>query len=258
MKNRNYLIICLLVVNFLSVGLTSGIFAQPNSNRKSIFLTDVERTRLLNVPSTSPTASLLSAMQARVYKRALSLGLVDPTATDEWWHLAGEYLTDAALIHAVRPSVAVDEWLRASVLDIVRRSIAEWSGPPFRSYGGGEMVGNLETGHLTWGIAIAYDLASDLFSPAEGAEIFGALREKGLLPCRRFLENTTNFHNWNCVLFAGFTVAAAVLGDENSLAYANEWLPVAEDHFQKDGSYGESLQYSNYAAILSCLRMKHY
>ena len=54
--------------------------------------------------------------------------------------------------------------------------------------------------------------------------------------------------NWNCVLLAGFTVTAAVLDDQKALAEAAAWLPVAEDHFQKDGSYGESIQYANYAA----------
>ncbi len=248
MNKIKFNILNLLLTVLFFIGLANQLYAQNGSTRKSIFLTDAEKTRLLQAPSTSPTASLLSAMQARVYKRALSPGLVDPTATNEWWHLAGEYLTDAALIHAVRPSAQVDAWLRASVLDIVRRSIAEWSGPPFRSYSGGEMVGNLETAHLTWGIAIAYDLASDLFSQEERTEILGNLRDKGLLPCRRFIEKTNIFHNWNCVLFAGYTVAAAVLDDEKALAYAVEWLPVARDHFQKDGSYGESLQYANYAA----------
>jgi hypothetical protein len=248
MNKMKYNILNLLITVLLFSGFANQLIAQNGSARKSIFLTDAEKTRLLHAPSTSPTASLLSAMQARVNMRALSPGLVDPTATNEWWHLAGEYLTDAALIHAVRPSAQVDAWLRASVLDIVQRSIAEWSGPPFRSYGGGEMVGNLETAHLTWGIGIAYDLASDLFSLEERTEIFSNLREKGMLPCQRFIEKTNLFHNWNCVLYAGFTVAAAVLGDEKALAYAAEWLPVAEDHFQNDGSYGESLQYANYAA----------
>lgn len=241
-------ILNLLLTVLFCCGFTNQLFAQNGSVHKSIFLTETEKARLLQAPATSPTASLLSAMQARVNKRSLSPGLVDPSATNEWWHLAGEYLTDAALIHAVRPSVQVDEWLRASVLDIVRRSVAEWSGPPFRSYAGGEMVGTLETAHLAWGIAIAYDLASDLFSQQERTEILGSLRDKGLLPCRRFIEKTNTFHNWNCVLFAGYTVAAAVLDDKQALAYAAEWLPVAKDHFQNDGSYGESLQYSNYAA----------
>jgi len=48
------------------------------------------------------------------------------------------------------------------------------------------MTGSLETGHLAWGIAIAYDLSSDLFTALEKDEIFVALRKKGLEPCRRF------------------------------------------------------------------------
>jgi len=70
-------------------------------------------------------------MQARVYKRAQTPGLNDPSATTEWWHHAAEYLTDAALIHVVRPSVEADEWLRTAVMDIVHRSVAEWAGLRF-------------------------------------------------------------------------------------------------------------------------------
>ncbi len=218
------------------------------STRSRIFLTDVEKARILAQPSTSPTAQLLSAMQARVSKRAISPSLDDKLATTEWWHHAAEYLTDAALIHAVRPTPAADAWLRGCVLEIVRRPVADWAGPGFRGYNGGEMVGGLETAHLTWGIGIAYDLSSDLFSESESDEIKTALREKGLLPCKRYLARTNFFHNWNCVIFAGFSVAATVLGDEKSVAEATAWLPIIADHFQADGSYGESLQYENYAA----------
>jgi len=222
--------------------------AQNNISGKSIFLTDVEKVRLQNVSSMSPTAELLSAMQARVNQRALSPSFSDKSATTEWWHHASEYLTDAALIHAVRPSAKLDAWLHEAVLGIVRRPVADWAGPRFRGYGGGDMVASLETGHLAWGISIAYDLSQDLFSASEKEEIFTALREKGQIPCRRFLDRSDFFHNWNCVLYAGYTVSSAVLGDDKAVDYASSWLPLAEDHFQKDGSYGESLQYANYAA----------
>ncbi|NDP20031.1 MAG: heparinase [Paludibacter sp.] len=238
------------IAAFIMTAIPNYLVAQNAvSARSSIFLTDVEKARILAQPSTSPTAQLLSAMQARVAKRAISPSLTDKTATTEWWHHAAEYLTDAALIHAVRPTPAVDAWLRGVVLDIVRRPVADWAGPGFRGYsGGGEMVGGLETGHLAWGIGIAYDLASDLFTETEREEIKTALREKGMLPCKRYLDRSNFFHNWNCVLLAGYSVAAAVLGDEKALAEASLWIPIAADHFQKDGSYGESLQYGNYAA----------
>ena len=242
--NKKYRV---LVLMFFTASFFVSGYAQT-INRKSIFLTDTERARLMSLSSTSTTASLLSAMQARVTKRAASPGLSDKTATTEWWHHAAEYLTDAALIHAVRPTEKIDAWLRACVLDIIRRPLADWAGPGFRKYDGGELVGQLETSHLTWGIGIAYDLAADLFNEAETVEIKTALKEKGLIPCRRYLDKSAFCHNWNCVLLAGYSVAAVLLNDEKAIEEANAWMPTALDHFQKDGSYGESLQYGNYTA----------
>ena len=215
----------------------------------SIFLTENERTRLKSLTSDSPTAALLAAMQSRVKQRAASPGLSDRTATTEWWHHAAEYLTDAALIHAVQPSPKADAWLRNAALGIARRPACDWGGPSFRGYIGGEgAVGTLETGHLTWSMAVVIDLAADLFSPSELEEITSALRFHGLAACRQFLVKTNFCHNWNLVLLAGAAVSAAVLDDKEALAEAIAWFPLAADHFQSDGSYGESLQYANYAA----------
>ncbi|WP_291100637.1 MULTISPECIES: heparinase II/III domain-containing protein [unclassified Flavobacterium] len=248
MKKSNRLKgIAFIVVAIMGL-LPCATFAQTESPRKSLFLTETERARLKNAPSTSPTAVLLTSMQARVYKRANSPSFDDKTATTEWWHHASEYLTDAALIHAIRPSEKLDAWLRASILDIIRRPNADWTGPGFRGYDGGEIFGTLETAHLAWGIGVAYDMSSDLFSPSETQEIKLALREKGLIPCKKYLDKINFFHNWNCVLLAGYSVAATILEDDKAIDAANSWLPVAIDHFQTDGSYGESLQYGNYAA----------
>jgi len=214
----------------------------------SLFLTPTERASLLAQPVGSPTSALLSALQLRVEQRAASPAFTDRSATTDWWHHYAEYLTDAALIHAVRPSPKVSAWLRAAVLGLVRRPLADWAGPPFRGFDGTHLVGSLETAHLTWGLAVAYDLSTDLFPAAEQAEITTILRERGLIPCRRFIDHTGFCHNWNCVLLAGFAVAAAVLDDAEAIAAAAAWFPLAADHFQPDGSYGESLQYANYAA----------
>ncbi|MBC8041593.1 MAG: heparinase, partial [Opitutaceae bacterium] len=214
----------------------------------SLFLNPSERAHLLSLPTASPSAALLAAMQARVLRRAASPGFTDREATTDWWHHAAEYLTDAALIHAVRPSPRASAWLHSAVLGIIRRPLADWAGPPFRGFGGGSLFGSLETAHLAWGIAVSFDLAADLFTPDEHAEIVAVLRERGIAACRRFLDCSGFCHNWNCVLLAGFTVCAAVLDDADSLAAARAWFPLAADHFQPDGSYGESLQYANYAA----------
>ncbi len=196
----------------------------------------------------SPGYEIFAAIRSRVQQRALSPSLTDKTATTEWWHHVSEYMTDAALVHALEPTEKVDAWLRSNVLDLVRRPVADWAGPPFRRYRGGEMTGSLETAHISWTVSICLDMAGDLFTEEEKTEIKTALREKGLIPCRRYLESNIPYHNWNCILFAGYTVTAAVLQDKEALDYAKYWFPVALDHFQGDGSYGESLQYSNYAA----------
>lgn len=214
----------------------------------SLFLTDSERARLQELPSSSPDAALLSAMTLRVEQRATAPGLSDRSATTDWWHHAAEYLTDAALVQAVRASPKVEAWLRAALLGIVRRPIADWAGPPFRGFDGAYLIGSLETAHLSWAVAIAFDLSAEIFTDSEREEISRVLREFGLESCRRFLASTNFCHNWNCVLLAGFAAAAAVLGDDDAVAEAAAWFPLAVDHFQPDGSYGESLQYANYAA----------
>ena len=193
--------------------------------------------------------ALFDAIRKRALERTANPGLEDPKSTAQWWHYCSEYLTDAALVHAVKPSAKIDSWLHDAVMDLVRRPVADWSGPPFRYYGGGPMVGGLETAHLTWSTAICLDMAGDLFSDAEKEEIRTALREKGMIPCKRYIDQSNFYHNWNCIVHAGFTVAAAVLEDAHALKEARDYfLRYALDHFQEDGSYGESLQYSNYAA----------
>lgn len=215
----------------------------------SLFLSLSERDRLRGLAPAEPAFALLDAMEKRVRRRCASPGLSDRCATTDWWHHAAEYLTDAALVQAVRPSPVLATWLHSTVLALVRRPLADWAGPPFRGFNGGELVGSLETAHLTWGLAVSYDLVADLFSADEQTEIRTVLRERGQAPCRRYIDATGFCHNWNCVLLAGFTVAAAVLDDAGALAEAAAWFPVAADHFQPDGSYGESLQYANYAAF---------
>lgn len=211
-----------------------------------LFATEVELEALRADGGTG--RGLLEAIKARAKKRAAFAGLMDDSATTEWWHHVSEYLSDAAIVHAAAPSRKVDEWLKANVMDLVRRPVADWAGPPFRRYRGGPMTGSLETAHLSWSISLCLDMAGDLFSDEEKEEIREALRKKGLIPCRRYLESNIHYHNWNCVLFAGFAVTAAVLQDSEALGYAKDWYPVALDHFQADGSFGETLQYSNYAA----------
>lgn len=215
----------------------------------SLFLSESERKNLQALrPTCSVAEGLYWGLNVRVSERAASPGLSDRNTTSDWWHHAAEYLSDAAMAHALKTSPQLQAWLRAATLEIVRRPIADWVGPWFR-YHGPNPNGHLETGHLSWGVAVVLDLAADIFSEKEVEEIRSALREKGLDLCRRYLQTQTGFMNWRTVLNAGFAVSAAVLGDAEAMEEAAEMYRNCAGLFQADGSYGESLQYANYASF---------
>lgn len=197
--------------------------------------------------------NLYWALLNRVDDRAASPGHYGREFESEWWYSAAEYLTDAAMAHALRPSEPVEIWLRAETLTLIRRSTDDWVGPAFRNHGASEPLGHLETGHLTWGLAVVLDLAPDIFTETEVQEIRSVLRERGIPMCRRWMGANNHLANWRCVLSAGITVAAAVLGEAEEIERCLVDYEMSLNIFQPDGSYAESLQYSNYAAY--CLML---
>lgn len=131
---------------------------------------------------------------------------------------------------------------------MIRRPVSDWVGPLFRNHDTKEPLGHLETAHLTWGTAVALDLAGDIFTESEKQEVGDIMRERGLPMCRRWLDQNHHLANWRCVLGAGVAVAAAVLNDRAEMKRAVADYQLSLQIFQPDGSYGESLQYANYAA----------
>lgn len=218
-----------------------------------LFLSERERAAINECRTQDPLSSLYWALVNRVEKRAATPGLVDGGTTVHWWHCASEYLTDAAMVYALKPSDALRSWLRSCTLEIVRRPLADWIGPPFRNQKARPPVGHLETAHLTWSVAIVLDLAGDLFNGAEQEEIRSALREKGIALCQRWLDKTKYLNNWRCVLNAGIATAAVVLEDTEVLQTVIEAFERDLNVFQADGSYSESLQYGNYTGY--CLML---
>lgn len=220
----------------------------------SLFFTEAERTAFTQLRQHDETArGLYWTLLNRTNTRAESPGLAGTAhtgTTTQWWHHCAEVLSDAAMAHALAPGNAtLNAWLRDAALSIARRPVQDWVGPPFRNHTGSEPLGHLETAHLSWSLAVVLDLAAAVFTAPERDEIAMALREKGMAPCLRWLQQEPRaINNWNCVLTAGLAVAAAVLDDAPALAYAEAVLPLNVDLFQEDGSYAESLQYGHYAA----------
>lgn len=215
----------------------------------SLFFSPAELQQFALIRHTRPAAGLLAALRERVRQRAAAPGLLDRTTTVEWWHCTAEYLTDAAGLLAVSPEPAVSRWLRDAALAVARTDESAWVGPPFRDHSLHPARGNLETAHLAWGLAVALDLAPGIYTEAEREEIRIALRTRALPLCQRWLEHNAIVSNWRCVLTAGLAVSAAVLDDRAAMAEAARHFKSAAQAFQADGSYGESLQYANYAAF---------
>ncbi len=187
------------------------------------------------------------ALQNRVYARAANPGLLGLQANTQWWYPAAEYLSDAAMVYALAPNEKIACWLREVTLSIVRRPAYDWVGPWFRDHSQ-PFTGHLETAHLCWAVGTVYDLAGEVFTDAEQAEISDTLYEKGILLCGQWLQKNTHLANWRGIMTSGLLVASAAIGRKDILEeYAAEAILCA-GAFQPDGSYAESLQYGNYLA----------
>ena len=215
------------------------------------FLTEVEKQAILTSDD-AVLAQFRAALTRRVTERLAAPALADDaTGTDRgrlgWWYPAAEYLSDAAMEHALAPTPELAQWLRAETLRTARRPVADWVGPWFRSHAE-PFTGHLETAHLCWGVAAVLDLAPEVLSEEEQEEVRQALYEKGIVLCQRWLKQNTHLANWRGIMLSGATVAAAALGDEDLLDELRPDLARMAQAFQPDGSYGESLQYGNYLA----------
>ncbi len=190
-----------------------------------------------------------TALMSRTARRAVSPGLFDRGEDAEWWYPVAEYLSDAAMAHALQPTDELAAWLRDVSLSIARRPESDWVGPWFRDHVTKPAIGHLETAHLCWGLSAVIDLAPDVFSPSERDEIRDALATKGIALCRHWLDRNNHLANWRSVLVAGVAAAAAVTGDKQSLELATRETLIGAQAYQPDGCYAESLQYANYLAL---------
>ncbi len=213
--------------------------------RASCFLSGEERHRVL--AGDGEVAVFRHALRKRVLERIHHPGLPQPADGTGWWYYAYEYLSDAAMFHALESHEATGQWLRSTVLSITRYPPKEWVGPWFRDHSQ-PYVGHLETAHVCWGVSAVLDLAESVFTAEEVKEIKQSLLEKGVIPCERWLANNRHLANWRGIMLAGVLVPAAVINDQERLDRYVPCMGQCLGAFQPDGSYGESLQYGNYLA----------
>lgn len=212
----------------------------------------------------------LIALVERTIRNTNFPGLVQPSDTNEWWHVAWERLSDAAFVcfladksdnfHQIIEAhglthemelVRLREWLRLVVLDIVRKSADEWIGPSFRKRTK-PLLGQLETAHAGIAVATVFDLCPDLFTALESDEIREALMTKPQKLCQEWLDITIErqkiHSNWFMALLNGYGTVSAILGDRAGVEKSVENYSLAAKLYNRD-SYGESLQYWNYATL---------
>ncbi len=214
----------------------------------SLFLTDQERHLVQRQRRDFPLNRLYESLLSRARRRAESPGLTKLDTTTEWWYHAAEYTTDAAMAYALEPDERLGVWIRDVVLSLVRRPEEDWIGPFFRNHQLSPPIGHLETAHLCLAVVAALDLAPDAFTESERLEATAVLKERGLPLCVRWLDYADHVNNWRCILTMGLAVSAAFLNDRAQMQRAAREFQVYGQAFQSDGSYSESLQYSNYAA----------
>ena len=229
----------------------------------SLLITDSEHDAVVSaVAAGGRTREFFSALVARALRAASRTGIVQADDTMEWRHIVWERLSDAAFVVRFAETAvttgrtsseldALKNWLHDTTMEVTRYDRDEWIGPWFRARKD-PPEGQLETAHVGLGVATALDLCPGLFSAAETEEIRDALRDKCQVLCRAWLDtrlsNRTHINNWFMVLLDGYTIAAALLGDTDAVRRAADDARIAATVYNTD-SYGESLQYWNYATI---------
>lgn len=212
-----------------------------------LFLSSDEHEAIRQRCGDEPYRRLYEALLHRTRQRTQTPGLIGPDTTCQWWHVAAEYLTDAAMAWALSAEESLGRWLRETTLEIVRRPEDDWVGPPFRDHRSEPRIGHLETAHVSWAVAVVLDLGAEIFSPDEREEIAGVLAQRAIPLCLRWFETNRHVANWRCIMLAGAAVPAAVLGDRKTMQRAADEFRLSIEALQPDGSYAESLQYANYA-----------
>lgn len=215
------------------------------------FIDEAEVARLKSAPAGSFQARLYHALKARALKNTRVPGFVQPGDTQEWWHLCWERASDAAFLWHMERDAALGEWIRGAAFWMRDREDEEWIGPWYRNHAR-PLKGHLETAHVCLALCEMLDLCDGLFTPEEKAGLESALREKGMEPCLRYCENVvqthTHINNWYNVLLMGYGVCALYFEDEAAIEKTLLLLRESYSLYNRD-SYGESVQYSNYATL---------
>lgn len=227
-----------------------------------IGISDGQLTRVRAAISAGGMAGrLYAALAKRADAYTAEHGIVTATDSMEWWHVVWERMSDVSFRQRLAPSPERAAWIRTATMALCDRPTDDWVGPFFRPRSA-QPSGTLETAHVGLAVVSAATLCGDLFSPAEHEHIAATLREKCQALCERALDHsvaqleedpqreggTDRLNNWFIVRLNGYGTVSAYLCDDAALDKTAELYALATKLFNAD-SYGETLQYWNYASI---------
>lgn len=186
---------------------------------------------------------------ARAMLKDDGLGVLKDVKPERYVYKLGGRLLNTALYYRMTGDPEAGKFLKAITLDTANRPMSFWMHRALRRYKDDWPLGQLETAILARGMSVALVWGHDLYSKSERLTIVNALRDKGLYPMLRFLETKERHNNFIPAIASGAMVAAVALNDslarEHSLIQLNKWGALVED----DGSYGEQVDYFNYACV---------
>ena len=151
-----------------------------------------------------------------------------------------------SLIYVLDNNRELGTILRKNILSMARESQEFWVHYPLRPYNPSAPEGGLETAHLSAAMSIVMDMTPGLFDAKEKKEIIRAIREKGFVPCMRWLRNNACRSNWSAVISSQTLLTAKFLNDRKGAALAEKTFVEFLDLIETDGSYGEQIDYFEY------------
>jgi hypothetical protein len=173
--------------------------------------------------------------------------ILEKAKPERYIYTLSSHLLDLALYYRITKDIQTGSLLKKITLNTAKKPLSFWIHEPLRKLDPEWPKGQLETALLTHSLSLSISWASDLFSEEELNLISNNLKHKGLYPILRFLDTTSLKNNYISVLSASAISASLVLNDSLAITHSKKHLENWSKLIEIDGSYGEQIEYFNFA-----------
>ncbi|WP_426357584.1 heparinase II/III domain-containing protein [Pseudocolwellia sp. HL-MZ19] len=172
---------------------------------------------------------------------------LEKNKSEKYIYTLANHLLDLSFYYRITRDLEAGKLLRKLAINTAKKKLAFWMHEPLRKFNIKWPRGQLETALLTHSLSLSISWGSDLFSKKELNLISNNLKHKGLYPILRFLDTTSLKNNYISVLSASAISASLVLNDNLAITHSKKHLENWTKLIETDGSYGEQIEYFNYA-----------